>query len=76
VRNLLNMVGKGVKMEGFLVGSYMDRLGDFMEEMVGHLKEGKIHSKHKIYSGIESFLESFASLFSSSNSGKVVIQLN
>ncbi|KAH7842121.1 hypothetical protein Vadar_001719 [Vaccinium darrowii] len=75
VRNLLNMVGKEVKMQGFLVGTYLDRFGDFMEEMVGHVKQGKIHSKHKIYNGIESFLESFASLFSSSNSGKVVIQV-
>ncbi|KAH7844490.1 hypothetical protein Vadar_028597 [Vaccinium darrowii] len=75
VRNLLNIVGKEVKMQGFLLGSYFDRFGDFMEEMVGHVKQGKIHSKHKIYNGIESFLESFASLFSSSNSGKVVIQV-
>lgn len=75
VRNLLNMVGKEVRMEGFLVGSYLDRFGDFMKEMEGYLKEGKINSKYKIYNGIESFLESFASIFSSSNIGKVVIQV-
>ncbi|KAL7218944.1 hypothetical protein ACSBR2_012083 [Camellia fascicularis] len=75
VRNLHNMVGKEVRMEGFLVGSYLDRFGDFMKEMEGYLKEGKINSKYKIYNGIESFLESFASIFSSSNIGKVVIQV-
>ncbi|KAI8558282.1 hypothetical protein RHMOL_Rhmol04G0078900 [Rhododendron molle] len=75
VRNLLNMVGKEVKMQGFLVGSYLDRFGDFMKEMEAYLKEGKVRSKHKVFSGIESFLESFSSLFSSSNSGKVVIQV-
>ncbi|KAI8009539.1 2-alkenal reductase (NADP(+)-dependent) [Camellia lanceoleosa] len=75
VRNLLNMVGKEVRMEGFLVGSYLDRFGDFMKEMEGYIKEGKINSKYKIYNGIESFLESFASIFSSSNIGKVVIQV-
>ena len=75
LRNLLNMVGKEVRMEGFLVGSYLDRFGDFMKEMEGYIKEGKIQSKHKVYNGIESFLESFASIFSSSNMGKVVIQV-
>ncbi|THG13110.1 hypothetical protein TEA_011690 [Camellia sinensis var. sinensis] len=71
VRNLLNMVGKEVRMEGFMVGSYMNRFGDFMKEMEGYIKEGKIISKHRIYNGIESFLESFNSMFSSSNVGKV-----
>uniref|UniRef100_A0A7N0TGB5 Enoyl reductase (ER) domain-containing protein n=1 Tax=Kalanchoe fedtschenkoi TaxID=63787 RepID=A0A7N0TGB5_KALFE len=75
VRNLLNMVGKEVRMEGYLVGSYLDRLGDFMKEMEGHLKQGSITSKHKIYKGMESFPESLGSLFSSSNDGKVIVQL-
>ncbi|KAA8526513.1 hypothetical protein F0562_008284 [Nyssa sinensis] len=75
VRNLLNIVGKEVKIEGFIIGSYLDRWGEFAKEMEGHIKEGKIHSKHKIYNGIESFLESLASIFSSSNVGKVLIQV-
>ncbi|KAF8410731.1 hypothetical protein HHK36_003268 [Tetracentron sinense] len=75
VRNLLNMVGKEVRMEGYLVGSYINRFGDFAKEMESYIKQGKISSKHKIYNGIESFLESLASLFSSSNVGKVVIQV-
>ncbi|KAM7492351.1 hypothetical protein LguiA_035272 [Lonicera macranthoides] len=75
VRNLMNMIGKEVKMEGFLVGSYLDRFGDFGKEMEGYLKEGKIISKHEVYHGIESFLESLGSIFSSSNAGKVVIQV-
>lgn len=71
----MNMIGKEVKMEGFLIGSYLDRFGDFGKEMEGYLKEGKIISKLKIYHGIESFLESLGSIFSSSNAGKVVIQV-
>ncbi|KAL6953303.1 hypothetical protein U1Q18_042223 [Sarracenia purpurea var. burkii] len=76
VKNLLNMVGKEVKMEGFLIGSYLDRFGDFVKEMEGYLKEGKIRSKLQVFRGIDTFLESFASIFTSSNAGKVVIQLN
>ncbi|PIA57827.1 hypothetical protein AQUCO_00500028v1 [Aquilegia coerulea] len=75
VRNLLNMVGKEVRMEGYLVGSYLDRFGDFAKEMEDYMKQKKISSKLKIYSGIECFLESLASIFSGSNIGKVVIQV-
>ncbi|KAB1201974.1 (+)-pulegone reductase [Morella rubra] len=75
VRNLLNMVGKEVRIEGFLVGSYLDRFGDFAKEMESYIKEGKINSKHKIYRGIESYLESLGSIFTSANSGKVIIEV-
>ncbi|TXG55373.1 hypothetical protein EZV62_020629 [Acer yangbiense] len=75
VRNLLNMIGKEVKMEGFLIGSYLDRFPDFTKDMESYIKQGKITCKHMIYYGIDSFLESLGSLFSSSNIGKVVIQV-
>ncbi|XP_062009453.1 NADPH-dependent oxidoreductase 2-alkenal reductase-like [Rosa rugosa] len=75
VRNLLNLIGKDVKMQGFMVGSYLDRFGDFAKEMESHLKERKINSKLKMYNGIDKFLESLRSLFTSSNIGKVVIQV-
>lgn len=76
VRNLLNLIGKEVNMQGFMVGSYLHRFGDFATEMESHLKQGKIgYSKLKIFHGIETFLESLGSLFTSSNVGKVVIQV-
>ena len=76
VRNLLNIVGKEVRVEGFMVGSYLDRFGDFTKQMQSQIIEGKISSKFKIYHGIESFLESLGSLFTSSNVGKVIIEVN
>ncbi|KAB8551735.1 hypothetical protein FH972_025624 [Carpinus fangiana] len=76
VRNLLNIVGKEVRMEGIMVLSYFNRFGDFAKEMQSYIKEGKISSKLKIYNGIESYLESLGSLFTSSNAGKVVIEVN
>ncbi|XXG69120.1 hypothetical protein AAC387_Pa06g2062 [Persea americana] len=76
VRNLLNLVGKEVKMEGFIVGSHNHRRGEFAAEIEGYIKQGKIKSKHQIYNGIDSFLEALASIFSSSNVGKVILQLS
>lgn len=75
VRNLLNIVGKEVRMEGYLVGSHLDKFADFATEMESCIKQGKIRSKLKIFQGIESFEESIGSLFSSSNIGKVIIEV-
>lgn len=43
--------------------------------METYLKEEKIKSKHEIKQGIESFFESFNPIFSSSNFGKVIVQV-
>ncbi|OIW15712.1 hypothetical protein TanjilG_04247 [Lupinus angustifolius] len=75
-RNLLNMIGKEVRMEGYMVLSYFNRFGDFATEMEGYIKEGKVKSKHQINIGIETFLDCLCSLFSSSNVGKVLVQLH
>ncbi|KAK7324800.1 hypothetical protein VNO77_28649 [Canavalia gladiata] len=75
IRNLLNMVGKEVRMEGFLLDLYFNRFGDFAKEMEEHIKEGKVKPKNKINIGIERFLDSLNSLFSSSNAGKVILQV-
>jgi len=58
-----------------MLESYWHRFGDFAKDMERYLQEGKVKSKNKINIGIEGFLESLNSLFSSSNIGKVVIQV-
>lgn len=70
------MVGKEVRMEGFMVVSYLHRFADFEKDMENYMKQGKIRSKHTMRYGIESFVESLGSLFSSStNVGKVIVQV-
>ncbi|OWM74290.1 hypothetical protein CDL15_Pgr008604 [Punica granatum] len=63
-------------MEGFFMDTYFDRFEDFVKDMERYVKEGKIRSKHGINHGIESFIDSLGSIFSSSNIGKVIIQVN
>nr|ABR16193.1 unknown [Picea sitchensis] len=75
VRNLLNLVGKCVKMEGFMCGQYLHRMGEFLEEMTGYIKEGKLKYKEDVKEGLDSFLEAFNSMFSGDNLGKPVIYL-
>lgn len=70
------MVGKEVRMEGFMIGSYLHHFNEFADEIEGYIREGKLISKFKINSGIESFLPSLVSQFSSSNIGKVIVEVN
>jgi NADPH-dependent curcumin reductase CurA len=75
VRNLLNLVGKSAKMEGFLYTKYLHRRGEFLEEMTGYIKEGKMKYKEDVKEGLESFSDAFNSMFSGENIGKPVIHL-
>uniref|UniRef100_A0A0D6QZ62 Alcohol dehydrogenase-like C-terminal domain-containing protein n=1 Tax=Araucaria cunninghamii TaxID=56994 RepID=A0A0D6QZ62_ARACU len=76
VRNLLNLVGKCGKMQGFMVGRYLHRMQEFTEEMGGYMKEGKIKYKEDVMQGLESYAEAFNSLFRGGNTGKVLIQVS
>ncbi|KAK8571191.1 hypothetical protein V6N13_025746 [Hibiscus sabdariffa] len=51
VRNLLNIVGKGVRMEGYLLGSYLDKFADFTVETENYIKQGK--ARRKLWGFIE-----------------------
>nr|CCC58383.1 phenylpropenal double-bond reductase [Pinus pinaster] len=75
VRNLLNLVGKCAKMEGFMSGQYHHRMGEFFEEMTGYIKQGKIKYKEDVKVGLDSFLEAFNYMFTGENIGKPVIYL-
>ena len=55
VRNLLNLVGKCAKMEGFLVKKYLNRMDKFLEEMTRYIKEGKIKYKEDVKELLGSF---------------------
>ncbi|KAH9318793.1 hypothetical protein KI387_020562, partial [Taxus chinensis] len=63
VRNLLNLVGKSAKMQGFIVAHYVDHMDQFREEMIGYLKQGKLKYRVDAKQGVDSFLEAFNSMF-------------
>ncbi|GLJ21108.1 hypothetical protein SUGI_0385840 [Cryptomeria japonica] len=75
VRNLLNLVVRCAKMQGFIVGHHLDHMDQFREEMISYTKQGKLKYRVDIKQGIDSFLEAFNSMFSGKNIGKTVVQL-
>ncbi|XP_048127890.1 2-alkenal reductase (NADP(+)-dependent)-like [Rhodamnia argentea] len=73
IHNLVNLVLKQVRMEGFLVSSYYHLYPKFLETVLPHIKQGKIAYVEDIVEGLEKGPAALVGLFSGRNVGKQVI---
>jgi len=73
--NLSSLIGKEVKIQGFIVSTYSSRFPDAIKDLVTWILQGKIKTKETVLNGIESVPDAFLSLFKGSNIGKTVVQL-
>eukprot|EP01018_Ginkgo_biloba_P009021 Gb_37320 [translate_table: standard] len=76
VRNLLILVGKCVKMQGFLLPYYLTHMNEFREEMTGYMRQGKLKYKEDVKQGMDNFLEALNFMFSGGNTGKTLVRLS
>lgn len=74
-RNLIQVVGKQLKIQGFLVGSHSDMQQDFQRDMTGWIKSGQIKMQESIVQGIEQAPQALINLFTGGNFGKMLVQL-
>lgn len=73
IHNLMNLVLKQVRMEGFLVSSYYHLYPKFLETVLPYVKQGKIIYTEDIVEGLENGPAALVGLFSGQNVGKQVI---
>ncbi len=73
--NLILAVGKQLRLQGFIVSSHWDLMGEFRRELVGWVSEGKVKWKETIYDGLERAPEAFLGLFKGQNLGKMLVRL-
>ncbi|GAY68363.1 hypothetical protein CUMW_263550 [Citrus unshiu] len=73
VHNLMYLVTKRVRMEGFLVRDYYHLYPKFLEMIIPHIKEGKIVYVEDMAEGLESAPAALIGLFSGQNVGKQVV---
>jgi NADPH-dependent curcumin reductase CurA len=74
-RNLGLLIGKRITMRGFLVGDHADRMPDFVREVGGWLREGRITFQETVVEGIENTPQAFMDLLRGANAGKMVVRL-
>ena len=74
-RNLALLIGKNIRMEGFIVSHHADLLPKFVEDLSGWVKEGKVKWRETVFEGIEKAPDAFLGLFSGENTGKMLVKL-
>jgi NADPH-dependent curcumin reductase CurA len=67
---------KSIKMQGFIVSDYTDRVPAFVGDVSQWLGQGKIKYKEHMVPGLENAPTAFFGLFSGANFGKLVVQVN
>lgn len=74
ISNLFNVIGKSLKMEGFLVTDYQYSWNAFHEEVIPLLQQGKICYKSDVLGrGIEDLAKAFIGMLKGENIGKAVL---
>src|SRR5215831_3440499 len=73
--NVRNMVGNRVLMQGFIISDHMKRYPEFVAEVGGWLKAGRLRYQETVVEGIDRAVTAFLGLFSGDNTGKMVVRL-
>ncbi|KAK7854683.1 2-alkenal reductase (nadp(+)-dependent) [Quercus suber] len=73
VHNLLQLIAKRIRMEGFLVPNYDHLYPKILELILPYIKEGKVTYVEDIAEGLESGPAALVGLFTSRNVGKQVV---
>jgi NADPH-dependent curcumin reductase CurA len=74
-RNLIYVVSKSLKMQGFIVSDFLDMAPQFFADMGGWIAAGKIKWQETVLDGIEQAPQAFIGLFKGENIGKMLVRL-
>ncbi|MGN9765053.1 NADP-dependent oxidoreductase [Micromonospora sp. SD12] len=74
-RNLALVIGKRLTLRGFLVGDHGHLRAEFVREMAGWLRDGKVSYDETVVDGIENAPEAFLGLLRGENLGKMLVRV-
>jgi len=75
-RNMAYIVGKRIKMQGFIVSDFMDMREQFYADMGAWVRGGQIKWEETVENGIENAPQAFLNLFAGANTGKMLVKLD
>lgn len=73
--NLFQVIGKRLRMQGFLVFDHEDLRPQFYEDMSRWIQEGRLKWEETVVEGLEHAPEAFIDLFGGENLGKMVVRI-
>jgi len=74
-RNLYDVVGKQLRLEGFLVRHHLHLRGELEELLIPELQAGRIVSDETVVDGVERTVEAFLAMLSGQNVGKMLVRV-
>jgi NADPH-dependent curcumin reductase CurA len=74
-RNLAQVIGKRLTLRGFLVGDHGHLREQFLTEVAGWLREGRLSHDETVVEGLERAPEAFLGLLRGENLGKMLVQV-
>jgi len=74
-RNLIYVVGKGLKIQGFIVSQFAHLKDQFEADMATWIGEGRIKWEETVKHGINEAAPAFLGLFTGANAGKMLVKL-
>ena len=75
-RNMSYIVGKRIRMQGFIVVDFIDMREQFITDMSTWVREGRIKWEETVETGIENAPKAFLNLFTGGNTGKMLVKLD
>ena len=73
--NLMLIVGKKIRINGFIVFDHNDMRQEFLSEMEAWVKTEKLVVRETIVEGLDNAVDAFLALFSGKNFGKMIVKL-
>ena len=74
-RNLPSVIGKRLKLQGFIVTDFIDQSDRFYADMAGWIGNGQIRTEETVVQGLAVAPEAFIGLFAGENLGKMLVEL-
>jgi hypothetical protein len=73
--NLAIAIGSQLTLKGFIVSNYNERRADFVRDMTEWVISGQLKYRETVHEGIEAMPDAFIGLFTGTNTGKMIVNL-
>jgi NADPH-dependent curcumin reductase CurA len=75
IRNLSLAIGKRLTLRGYIVSDHNKRMPEFLTEMGGWLREGRVRYDETVVDGLENAPAAFMGMLAGQNTGKMIVRL-
>ena len=73
--NYFNLIYRSARMEGFIVGQYMERFGEAAQGLAEYYKSGELRSRETVLKGFDQLPQALMNLFTGDNIGKQMVEV-